>query len=169
MIRTLILGLAMSATVLGCGHPPDPQFRARMQGPLAMGRGRAVDFVPLVPASAQRPTCEDLHNVPEGMGSRVVSYVYGSPPEQRIAVVLDEEGKVRSYSDMRGDLTASDQREGDVTTIAVNLVQGHGVAQNRPERGEPESVRLELADALDAPSLGEPRRRIEEILATCAR
>lgn len=167
MTRSLWLTLAVIPFVSGCGRTPDPQFRASVGGPIAMARGTAEAFVPLVPSSSRTPRCEDLRDLPGGMGPRVVSFIFGDEPEQRIAVALGDDGVPRNYSDMRGDLNASDGREGALTTIAINLVQGHAFAHNRPEGGDPEGVRLDLEDALDAVALGGPRQMMERILADC--
>ena len=167
MTRLFWMALVVVLLLPGCARSPEPRFRSTVQGPFTAVAGAAEGFVPLVPASDKTPRCEDLRDVPRGMGSRLVSFVFGDEPEQRIAVALGDDGEPVNYSDMRGDLNASDGRDGDRTMISINLVQGHALAQNRREGGESEAFRMDLEDALDAASLGRPRTMMERILATC--
>ncbi|MCA9736310.1 MAG: hypothetical protein KC645_01670 [Gemmatimonadetes bacterium] len=97
----------------------------------------------------------------------MLSYIYGDPQEQRIAVALTEDGSVRSYSDMRGMGRTAGGGEGDLTSISINFEQGHAFGLNRPAGRAAEAVRFDLDDALDARSLGEPRARMEEIVKRC--
>lgn len=167
MKRTWLLTLALWPLGQGCGGSPPPQFRARAQRPEPAVQGSAADFAPLVAQSAQVPRCEDLRDVPAALGSRVLSYIFGNPQEQRIALSLAEDGSILRYSDMRGSGTTPDGTENDLTAISIDFERGHAIALNRPRDGASEAVRFEMDDALDARSLGEPRNRMAEILAKC--
>ena len=161
-------GLALvAATLTACSRAPEPRFRMTVRSPVTAIPGTAATFVPLVPASAEHPRCEDLRNLPGGMGARAVSFIFGDAPEQRIAVTLDAADAPTNYSDMRGDLNASDGRDGNLTTISINLIQGHAMVQNREEGREPVTWRLGMDDALDAANLGHPRATMRRILDTC--
>lgn len=161
---------ALVLAVLGaaCSHTPEPMFLRGEPVRADATPGSAADFVPLVAPSRASPRCEDLRDLPAGMGPRVVSFIFGDGPEQRIAVTLGEDGIPRNYSDMRGDLNASDGRDGDLTAIAINLVQGHAFARNRPEGGTTTRVRMPMEEALYAESLGQPQAMMDRILAECA-
>ncbi|MHB1193830.1 MAG: hypothetical protein ACYC6F_12375 [Longimicrobiales bacterium] len=97
----------------------------------------------------------------------MLSLIFGEPPEQRITVVLDSDGRPTSYSDIRGDLVVSDDHVGDMTMISLNLVRGQAIAQNRPASGESQAFRFPFEDALSSENLGYPQATLERVLATC--
>jgi hypothetical protein len=127
----------------------------------------ASAFTPLVPASTATPRCEEFENAPGPAGTRIVSLVFGDPAEQRITVTLNADGVPVSYSDLRGDLIITDGREGDFTSIAVNLTRRQVVAGNRPDGEEGRTLFLPFDEAMSSPNLGMPREQIDRVLGSC--
>ena len=161
------VALSLAVALTGCGHTPEPMFRTTRTGPVSMAQGSAESFVPLVAASAAVPRCEDLRHPPPELGARALSFIYGDPAERRVTVILDAEGEPTGYSDLRGDLVSSDDREGDLTSVTLNLVRRQAFASNRPASGEPLAIRMPFDEALSAASLDHPQELLERVLATC--
>lgn len=152
--------------LIGCGGGPSPQFRSRVER-VPASRAPAGRFRPLVAPSTLAPHCEDLRRATTGMGVRVVSFVYGEPAERRVTVTLDVQGRPTSYSDLRGDLIASDAQQGDFTAISINLLRGQALAQNRSAGGESEAIVMGMEEAMAAPNLDRPGELIQRVLSTC--
>ncbi len=167
MLKHIFLVGSLVTFAVGCSGTPEPLFRVSQMGPFTTTRESADSFAPLVSPSTATPRCEDLRNLPALLGARALSLIYGDPPDRRVTVFLDADDDPTGYSDMRGDLSTSDDHQGDFTSITLNFVQGHGFALNRPASGEPQSTRFALDDALSAATLDHPQAMLERVLSTC--
>src|SRR6185503_11441126 len=81
-------------------------------------------FSALVPASNASPTCGQPSEAARAIGHSGVSLIYDDPTRQ-VTVLLDATGNPTAYFDVRGDLSASNQRGGDRTTIGLYLTEGY--------------------------------------------
>lgn len=161
--------LLAALAIVGCSSSdPDIRFRTRVVDTFSPVEGAASNFEALVAHSEATPRCETLTNLPPAMrGHTVVSFVYGEPQHQRIAVTLDEEGTPTQYSDGRGDLIASDETVGNATTISLDLSIGQAIAFNHPAGGDIEAMRFPFDEALESEALGRPAAMMARLLTTC--
>ena len=169
LLKHIFLVGSLVTFAVGCSGKPEPLFRISRGGSFTTTQESADSFAPLVSPSTATPRCEDLRNVPAwvGVGARALSLIYGDPPDRRVTVFLDADDDPTSYSDMRGDLSTSDDHQGDFTSITLNLVGGYGFGLNRPASGEPQSMRFALDDALSSATLDHPQAMLERVLSTC--
>lgn len=165
IVRYYLL-VAMSSLFLGgCTTAP----YQRPNGPVGISQGSVDAFSALVPTSTTIPRCEEPADSPVGPGGRAVALVYPGPAEQQVTVILDQDGAPTRYIDVRGDLSISDERAGDRTTIGLYLEQGYAVASNRSGSEDPVIVQFPLDEALSSERLGNPGAMLQHILAVCGR
>lgn len=89
-------------------------------------------------------------------------------PVRLLYTFFDAEGRPTSYNDMRGSamsMHAPDSVPG--TSILLRLGEGPAIVRNQGP-GAGDGYLLTLEEALDAPELDVPRRRIEELRERCA-
>jgi hypothetical protein len=125
------------------------------------------EFTPLVAASSGPARCERLGSSGGGPGTRAVSLLYDDPAKQRVTVILDAQGEPIRYTDVRGDLSESDDDVGDRTTIGLYLPQQEAYVSNRAEHSEPVVFQIPFSEALSAESLGNPDVTLERVIASC--
>lgn len=151
--------IALSACTV---RPVDPAV-----GPVPLARGSASAFTPLVTRWSGSAQCSEPSAAPLDLGARAVALVFSGEEPRQITVTVGPDGTPRRYVDVRGDLSESDGRSRDRTTIALYLDQDYAVLSNREGAGPPKILEVPLAEALDAPQLGNPSEMIERVLALC--
>lgn len=145
-----------------CSVTPSPPVSV----PLARGSGES--FTPLVEASPADPRCVEPVNAPLGEGAHAVALLYPDAPERQVTVTLDRTGVPTKYLDVRGDLSESDDRVQDRTTIGLFLDRGYAVLSNREGQGPPDMLEVPLDDVFTSPRLGNPSEVMQRVVATCA-
>ena len=139
----------------------------RLSDGVPVSRGSAATFFPLVPNSSGASHCKEPTAAPLGPGGRAVALVYPGPPERQVTVTLDQDGVPTKYVDVRGDLSVSDDRAGDRTTIGLYLDQGYAVLSNHPKSGEAVVVEVPLDEVLTSDALGDPSDMMQHVLTVC--
>jgi hypothetical protein len=139
-----------------------------LSGPVPLAHGAAASFTPLVEASSGAPSCVHPADAPLDPGSRAIAMLYRQPTTRQVTVTLDGTGTPVRYLDVRGDLSESDDRSADRTTIGLYLEQGYAVLSNREGAGPPDMLEVPLDEVLTSPRLGDPSREMQHVMATCA-
>jgi hypothetical protein len=104
---------------------------------------------------------------PLGPGGHAVALVFPRPTEQQVTVIFDGAGTPTRYVDVRGDLSSSDERVADRTTIVLYLDRDYAVLSNFPKSGEPAAFEVPLVDALSSERLGNPTAMLQRVLNAC--
>ena len=143
----------MSTTqVMGVGGPP----------------GALSDFVARVPGIEGVGQCREYDVSRDGAVATLINYTIGSDTLKRgLSLEVDAKtGQRRRFSEMRGELNINSTAPS--TTITLDFIRGTASASNESPNGI-EVARGSLAEALDAPNLGMPRRMLDLIEQRCMR
>ncbi|MFL5382070.1 MAG: hypothetical protein ACJ8GN_06110 [Longimicrobiaceae bacterium] len=126
----------------------------------SVGAGSLAAFVAAVPPFEEGGECRRLEE-----GRRVLLQFRGPGQSSRsVSVEVDPQGKVLSYSDVRGDVQINGT--GPRTAIMVKLDTDVVLAMN--ERvAEPGTAMGRAAEAMELENLGNPRRMIELVRRRC--
>jgi hypothetical protein len=164
MVMKLLSTVALVAVPLGgCSTTP----YQRVKEPIPISQTTAAEFSAVVPPSTGLAHCEVRESDSANPGGRVITLIHDEPAERRITVSLDAEGTPTKYMDVRGDLSTSDYRGGDRTTIGLYLAQGDAIAGNRSSGQELEVFEIPLEEATGSQNLGNPGEMLERVLTRC--
>ncbi len=139
----------------------------RMPAPVSPNRVRV-----LVPAIDSKTKCRVLDGVPQPGVARVLIMSFDSTAAgmRNVAVGLGADGALRSYSDVRGDLTDTGSHANKSayrnTSISINFAEQRSMVTNR--RGGTEEHFMVLGpSAYTAETLGNPNAMIERARVEC--
>ena len=126
----------------------------------SMGTGSLAAFVAAVPPFEEGGECMTFDQ-----GRRVLLHFTGPGEAARsVSVVVDAQGQVLSYSDVRGDVQV--HGTGPRTSVMINFGNDTGVAIN--ERGSAPGLTMGRGtEAMDLENLGTPRRMVEMLKQRC--
>ena len=127
--------------------------------------GSLAAFVAAVPAFEGAGECETF---PEGP-RRGVSLSFEGPAgaRRKVALFLDADGKLLSYSDARGDLQLTGTGPRTIVTVGFDGNTSTAMNDHDGSAGRPGMVIGTAAEAMDLENLGTPRRMMELVKQRC--
>ena len=157
MNRSFVLSIGLVLTV---GHAGVAQ------------RGGAAAFVPAVVDQDTIATCEIQPAVVLSEDEKGYALRFGSPGAEGrvVTAVWDTSGRLRRYSDARGDLRGPPVAVADLgarTSIVIDFVKGISLLMNEAHGRSTGSAMTTPAEALVAERLGPPKRLLERLHTQC--
>lgn len=166
------------ARVFAQSEPPATDVRTMMVArPASKIRvGDVSEFKPAVAAVDSGGHCRSMPPNPRLPNERAFLYSFGplNGPARNVVVAVDSLNRFVRYSDVRGDLRGPNSSDvsdpdarGPVTSITFSTNPVFGMLRNERSGMFDNEIRVNSDAVLDAPHLGNIRKMIEHVIATC--